>query len=125
MSTTALLISFAFTFGIFVGNYFPKFLEWLFNRHEKKLFERYEEEDVGECWCDRTSDLEDSIACLKVELQTQQRDTAKRIFEDIRTLVVLKVVYDGEIIYDVTDKFTELKKKYTEEINNDIQNQIP
>lgn len=39
-------------------------------------------------------------------------DCAREIFEELEKFVVKKVFRNGEIVYDVTDRFTELKKKY-------------
>ena len=41
-------------------------------------------------------------------------DVAREIFEEIDKIVIRKVIDHGEIVYDVTDKYAELKKKYTE-----------
>ena len=40
---------------------------------------------------------------------------AREIFEEIDKIVICKVIHHGEIAYDVTDEYAELKKKYTEE----------
>ena len=39
---------------------------------------------------------------------------AREIFEEIEKCTIRKVVRDGEIVYDTTEYFAELKKKYTE-----------
>ena len=40
-------------------------------------------------------------------------DVAREIFEEIDKIVICKVIHHGEIAYDVTDEYAELKKKYT------------
>lgn len=44
-------------------------------------------------------------------------EVAKDIFEEIKKCVVLKVIHNGEVLYDRTEQFAEVKKKYTEENN--------
>lgn len=41
-------------------------------------------------------------------------EVAREIFEEIDKIVIRKVIHHGEIAYDVTDEYAELKKKYTE-----------
>ena len=42
-------------------------------------------------------------------------DVATEIFEELKKLgMVIKVVCDGKVVYDFTDRLDELKKKYTE-----------
>lgn len=42
-------------------------------------------------------------------------EVAREIFEGIEKIgVVRKIIKDGEIIFDVTAEYNELKKKYTE-----------
>lgn len=40
------------------------------------------------------------------------RAEVEKIFEEIDKIVIRKVTHDGKIVYDVTDKYNELKKKY-------------
>ena len=43
-------------------------------------------------------------------------EVAREIFEEIRKIgLVTRVIRSGNIIYDVTAEYIELKKKYTEE----------
>ena len=42
-------------------------------------------------------------------------DCAREIFEELEKFSIKKVCRNGEIVYDVTDRFAELKKKYTED----------
>ena len=47
----------------------------------------------------------------------KQSEVAREIFEDIKGLYVTKVINNGKVLYDKTEKFMEVKKKYTEDGN--------
>ncbi len=42
-------------------------------------------------------------------------EVAREIFEEIKGLYVTKVINDGEVVYDTTERFSAVRKKYTEE----------
>ena len=48
-------------------------------------------------------------------VKNKKVEIAREIFAELNEIgMVTKVVRGGEIVYDITDKFAELKKKYTE-----------
>lgn len=50
----------------------------------------------------------------KSEVERVRTEVARKIFEEINKCVITKVIKDGEVIFDRSEQFAELKKKYTE-----------
>ena len=54
--------------------------------------------------------------CIVRNGYRKAEDVAREIFAGLNEIgMVTKVVCDGKIVYDITDKFTEFKKKYESE----------
>ena len=51
---------------------------------------------------------------LQEAYEIGRKEVAREIFEEIKKCTTMKVLLNGEIIYDKTKEFDELKKKYTE-----------
>lgn len=50
-------------------------------------------------------------------------ELAREIFEEIEKIgAIRKVIHQGEIVYDVTSEYAELKKKYTDATDTNVGN---
>ena len=49
------------------------------------------------------------------EIDRKASEVAREIFEEIDKCTIRKVVRNGEVLYDFSERFDELKKKYTGE----------
>ena len=49
----------------------------------------------------------------------ESQETAEEIFDDLSKFIVTKVIDNGKITYDVTDKYIEVQKKYSERKNEE------
>ena len=52
-------------------------------------------------------------AALKENGWCKASDLAEEIFAELDTFAITKVVYNGEVKYDVTNKYRALKEKYS------------
>lgn len=51
----------------------------------------------------------------RTEINAIKENLAREIFEEIERCTVQKVINQGKVLYDTTEQFAELKKKYTGE----------
>ena len=72
--------------------------------------------------CDEIKCIYDCDRCIATQIYNagyrKQSEVVREIFEEIEKCTLRKIVMDGEVLYDKTEQFAELKKKYTEEQND-------
>lgn len=63
----------------------------------------------------RSEPMSRALASILVgEGYCKSTELAKEIFEEIEKYTIIKVIHTGEVLYDCSEQFAELKKKYTE-----------
>ncbi len=69
----------------------------------------------------RKEERKEMIACKNFMRKADvapRAEVAREIFEEIEKCTVRKVVHDGKVVFDTSERFAELKKKYTGEQKN-------
>ena len=62
-----------------------------------------------------TLEYESGVKVLAMIDNAPKSEVAREIFEEIKRLYATKVIMDGEVVYDTTERFNAVRKKYTEE----------